>query len=67
MQMESVETKRGHRDLRRAFENSLVQRLALLQVTGDIFDGYRGVVHQNANGQRQAAQRHQVDGFMQKA
>ena len=59
--------QRGYRDLRRAFENSLVQRLALLQVPRNIFNGHRRVVHQDADGQSQAAQRHQVDGFMQKA
>jgi len=53
--------------LRRAVENSLVQRLSLLQVTGDVFNGYRCVVHQNADSQSQAAQRHQIDGLMQKA
>jgi hypothetical protein len=52
--------------LRRAFENTLVQRLALLQVPQDIFDGYRRVVHQDADSQSQAAQGHQVDGLMQK-
>jgi len=44
-----------------------VQRLAFLQVTGDIFNGYSGVIYENANGESQAAERHHVDGFMQEA
>jgi hypothetical protein len=44
-----------------------VQLLAFFQVALDILDRDRGVVHQNADRQRQAAQRHDVDGLAQRA
>jgi hypothetical protein len=34
--------------------------LAMLQVPVDIFDRHRGIVHQNADRQGQAAQRHDI-------
>ncbi len=67
MQMHSVETSAG---MAISCEPSRIARtrvLALRQVSIDIFDRHGGVVHQNADGQRQAAQRHQVDGFVQRA
>jgi hypothetical protein len=67
MQIQSVETRAGTAIWAAPSRNSLVQRLAFLQMTGDIFNGYRGVVHQDPDGQGQAAQRHQVDGLMQEA
>ena len=33
----------------------------------DVLEGNRGVVHQNANRERQAAEGHEVDGFAQSA
>ena len=67
MQMESVETKRRDRDLLRAVENRLLDLLALFEIAVDVLDLDRGVVHQDADRQRQAAQRHDVDRLAQRA
>ena len=53
----------GHGDLLRAVENRLLQFLALGEVALDVLDLHRGVVHQNADRQRQSAQGHDVDGL----
>ena len=67
MQMHRVETERGYRDLRRAFENGLSRSLAFLEMALDVFDRHGGVVDQDADGQRQSAQGHDVDGLAEKA
>ena len=59
--------ERRHRDLRRAFQNPIVQALSVLEVALDVLDGYSGIVHQDADGEREAAQRHDVDGFAERA
>ena len=41
--------------------------LPMRDVAVDVFDFDRGVVHQNADRQRQSAQRHDVDGLAQRA
>jgi hypothetical protein len=41
--------------------------LALRQVSLDVFDGHRGVIHQDADGQSQPAQGHEVNGLVQRA
>ena len=63
MQMLSVETKRRHGDLLCAVENRLPHLLAHGKVALDVFDFHRGVVHQDADGERQSSQRHDVDGL----
>ena len=55
----------GDGDLLRAVQNRAQQRLALAQVAVDVLDLDGGVVHQDADRQRQAAQRHHVDGLVQ--
>ncbi len=55
--------QRGHGDLRSAVQNGLDDFLALVDVAVDVFDFDRGVVHQNADGERQAAESHDVDRF----
>ena len=66
-----ADAKRGdecrHRDLLRAVENRALHFLALGEVALDVLDFHRGVVHQNAHRQRQAAQGHDVDGLAQRA
>ena len=57
MQMASVDTKRGQGDLRRAFQDGLAQGTPHGDVAVDVFDCDGGVVHQDADGQRQPAQR----------
>ena len=44
-----------------------LQCLAFLQVPIGVLDLDRGIIHQDADSEGQAAQRHDVDGFAQKA
>ncbi len=53
-------------NLRRAVQNGLLQFLARFEIAVDVLDGHRGVVDQDAHGQRQAAQGHDVDGLVQR-
>ncbi|MDQ1094491.1 hypothetical protein QE400_003904 [Xanthomonas sacchari] len=53
----------GRHDLRRAVHDRRLHRLALLQVPVDVLDGHRGIVHQDAHRERQAAQGHDVHRF----
>ena len=55
------------RDLCRAVENRLLDGLTLFQVAIDVLNLDRSVVDQDAHGQRQAAERHDVDRFAQRA
>ncbi len=50
-----------------AVENGRLQLLALLQVPVDVLDRHRRVVDQHADGERQAAERHDVDRLAQRA
>ncbi len=51
-----------HGDLLRAVEHSLGQRLVVdAEVAVDVFQFHRGVVHEDADGEREAAQRHHVE------
>ena len=59
--------QRRHRDLRRALEDRLMQPTALFQIALDVFDRHRRIVHQDADRQRQPAQRHDVDRLAQQA
>ena len=59
--------ERGHSNLLRAVENRLDRFLAHGQVAIDVFDFHRRVIHQDADGQSQAAQSHDVDGLAQSA
>ncbi len=52
-------------DLRRAVEDGLLQFLAAFQIAVDVLDGHGGIIHQDADGQRKAAQGHDVDGLVQ--
>ena len=58
--------ERGRGDLRGAVEDGLLDLLARLQVAVDVLDFDGGVVDQDADGQRQAAQGHDVDGLVQR-
>ena len=53
----------GHGDLLRAVEDRPLERLAQCEVAVDVFDLDRGVVDQDADRQREAAQRHHVEGL----
>src|SRR5271154_1019928 len=62
-----TDTERGdesrHGDLLRAVKDSLLHFLAHGKVALDVFDFHRGVIHQDAHGQRQSSQSHDVDGL----
>ncbi len=45
----------GNGDLRCAFQNRVVKRMAFFQEALDVFDGHGGVVDQDSDGQRQSA------------
>ena len=60
MQIHSKDTNAGIDDLRSAVDDGLFHGLALLQVIIDALDGHCRFVHQNADGQREAAQGHDV-------
>ena len=68
---DNADTERGNQrrnsDLRCAVQDAAVQILAFIEITIDVLDGDGGVVHQDADGQSQAAQRHDVDGLAQRA
>src|SRR5271169_3049967 len=55
--------KRRHSNLLSSIENGLDSFLAHGQVAIDVLDFHGGVVHQDADSQRQSAQSHDVDGF----
>ncbi|OIQ72479.1 hypothetical protein GALL_458950 [mine drainage metagenome] len=52
-----------HHDLLRAVQDRRADVLALLQVPVDVLDRHRGFVDENTNRERQAAERHDVEGF----
>ena len=52
-------------DLLRAIQHGAHQRLLHGHVAVGVLDFHGGVVHQDADGQRQAAQGHHVDGLAQ--
>ncbi len=55
------------RNLLRSIQNALVEILPSTELPLDVLDGDRGIVDENANRQRQAAQGHDVDGFSDRA
>ena len=67
MQMARVETKAGTAICCRAIQNRFLDLLALGNIPVDVLDFHRGVVHQDADRERQSAQGHDVDGLAQRA
>ena len=57
--------KRRHRDLRSAVQNGLLQFFSLGQIAIDVFNFHRGVIHKDADGQRQPSQGHDVESLAQ--
>ena len=57
----------GNGNLRGAVEDRVVQRLAFFEIALDVLDVDGGVVDQNADGERQSAEGHDVDGLVQQA
>mgnify|MGYP003694074795 CR=1 FL=1 len=67
MQMQIVETNAGMAICSRAVEDRRLERLALLEVPVDVLDRDGGVVHEDADGEREAAERHDVDRLAERA
>ena len=67
MQIESGRDKGRNGDLRCSVEHGADQRLAHGDVAMSVLDLDRGIVHQNADGERQATQCHHVDGLSEEA
>ena len=57
----------GNGDLRCAFEDGVVQAVTLFEVAFDVFDGDGGVVDEDADGESQTAEGHDVDGLAEQA
>ena len=66
MQMASVETSAGVAICAAPSRMACSISLPVFQVAIDVLDFDGGVVHQDADGQRQAAEGHDVDGFVQR-
>ena len=66
MQIESVETSAGQRNLVRAVEDRRFHVLAVLEVVIDVLDRDCSVIDQDANRQGEAAQRHDVNGLAER-
>ena len=59
--------KRWHRDLRRPIENRADHRFPHRQVAVDVFKLHRGIIDQNTHGERETAQRHDVQCLAERA
>ncbi len=57
----------GDSDLRGSFEDGVVQRVALFEVALDVLDGDGGVVDEDADGESETAEGHDVDGLAEQA
>ena len=66
MQMDKGGDERRNGDLRGAIQNRLLHLLSLFEIAIDIFNLDGGIVDQDADRQRQAAQGHDVDGLAQR-
>ncbi|ARF88207.1 uncharacterized protein BCN122_II1464 [Burkholderia cenocepacia] len=58
--------ERGHRDLARAFEDRVVQVRTEMEVPLDVLDRDGRVVDENADREREPAERHDVDGLAER-
>ena len=67
MQMASVETNAGTAICCAPSRIAFLNLLAFGDIPVDVLNFDRGVVHQNADRERQPAQRHDVDGLAQRA
>ena len=67
MQMDSVETSVGTAICDAPSSTARTRRFAHAEIAMRVLDLHRRVVHQDADGQRQASQRHHVDGLAQQA
>src|SRR6185437_7638918 len=56
----------GNRDLCGAVQDGLFYLLTHLEIPVDVFDFDRGVIDQNAHGEGETAERHDVDGFTER-
>src|SRR6185437_13937636 len=59
--------ERGNGDLCGAFEDGAFELAAFFEVAFDVFDGDGCIVDEDADGEREAAERHDVDGLTDEA
>ncbi len=59
--------ERGQCDFLRAFQNSIFQWFAIRHVVMNIFNRHGRVVHENSDCECKSAERHQIDGFAERA
>src|SRR5207247_749087 len=59
--------ERRHRDLLGAVQDGLDDGLAHVEVAVDVLDLHGGVVHEDADGEREPTERHDVDGLAEQA
>ena len=67
MQMQSVETSAGTAICAAPSRMASCEVVALFEVALDVFDGDGGVVDEDADGEREAAEGHDVDGLADEA
>ena len=61
MQMQSVETSAGTEICAAPSRMASCELVAFFEIALDVFDGDGGVVDEDADGEREAAERHDVD------
>ena len=66
MQIDSVETNAGTAICREPVEDRLLDVLALLEMAVDVLDGDGRVVDEDADRERETAERHEVDRLAQR-
>ena len=67
MQMQSVETRAGTAICAAPSRMASSQVVALFEVALDVFDGDGGVVDEDADGEGETAEGHDVDGLAEQA
>ena len=67
MQMQSVRNERGDCDLRGAFKDAFMELGTFFKIALDVFDGDDRVVNEDADGEREAAESHDIDGLAEQA
>ena len=67
MQMQRVATRAGDGDLLGTFEDGFAELVSLFEVAVGVLDLDGGVVDEDADGEGEAAERHDVDGLAEEA
>ncbi len=53
--------------MRSAFQDGVALGMPFFEITLDVFNRNRSVVHKDSDGEGQSSERHDVDGFAQEA